>query len=315
MTQNKPNRPTKIIWEKDPDDLEGKYLTYIGKYPYLKEEKYSHKREQLYLMLQYGMSDVFIDSFYRGDENITSRDLDFIRLAAMLFGEAFVTEHFYKKEYGLEQAKEFMAGKVIQNRCAGLPKLEELLQEHKWMKERFELQCEFLEKERERSEQHLQELLAKEKEICEERCSSERLKLELKNGELEEKLYAAEKEKDRWETEKNRLLEQCCELKAKLEQDLQENGKAKDSFLAQFCTRKEQQKREKEQKERNRFMMMVISDPEFSKEQLEYILQAAQAELTLLELRQLCNPKLDVRKMELLKQFYMKQRERRNVLL
>lgn len=166
--ENKMNRSTKIIWEKDIDDLDGKCRAYTEKYPYLKEEKYSHKREQLYLMLQYGMSEAFIDSFFRGDENISSRDLDFVRMAAMLFGEEFVTEHFYKKEYSLEQAREVLAGKVIQIRCGGLPKLEELLQEQKWMKERFELQCEFLEKERERSKQHFQELFAKETQLCEE---------------------------------------------------------------------------------------------------------------------------------------------------
>ena len=78
--ENKMNRTTKIIWVKDIDDLEGKYKSYVERYPYLKEEKYSHKREQLYLMLQYGMSEAFIDSFFKGDENIFSRDLDFVRM-------------------------------------------------------------------------------------------------------------------------------------------------------------------------------------------------------------------------------------------
>lgn len=52
-------KATKIIWERDTDDLEKKYRNYIEQYSYLQEEKYCHKREQLYLMLQYGW-DVFL---------------------------------------------------------------------------------------------------------------------------------------------------------------------------------------------------------------------------------------------------------------
>lgn len=324
--ENKMNRTTKIIWEKNIDDLEGKCKAYVERYPYLKEEKYSHKREQLYLMLQYGMSETFIDSFFKEDENISSRDLDFVRMIAMLFGEEFVTEQFYKKEFGLEQAKELLAEKVVQIRCSGLPKLEELLQEQKWMTERFELQCDFLEKDRERSKQHFQELLDKETQLFEERLGGERLKLELKNGELEGKLRMAEKEKgdlmtqltdrtqqfqeetDRWEAEKKRLLERCSELKAQLEQDAAGKGTQKDGYFSMFKNRKEQQRRRKEKEEWNQFILAVISNPEFSKEQLDFIIQAVQSELTLQELRQMCNPKLEVRSMELLEQFYLRQR-------
>lgn len=324
--ESKMSRSTKIIWEKNIDDLDEKCRAYTEKYPYLKEEKYSHKREQLYLMLQYGMSESFIDSFFRGDENITSRDLDFVRMAAMLFDEEFVTEHFYKKELGLEQAKELLAERVVQIRCSGLPKLEELLREQKWMTERFELQCDFLEKERERSKQHFQELLDKETQIFEERISGERLKLELKNGELEGKLRVAEKEKgdlraqlmdktkqfqdetDRWEAEKKRLLERCSELKAQLEQDTVGIGTSKEGCLSVFKNRKEQQRRRKEKEEWNQFILEVISNPELSKEQLDFIIQAVQSELTLPELRQLSNPRLKVKNMEILEQFYLKQR-------
>ncbi|WP_373216195.1 hypothetical protein [Ruminococcus sp. 5_1_39BFAA] len=324
--ETKKNRSTKIVWEKDMDDLEGKYRSSTERYPYLKEEKYCHKREQLYLMLQYGMSDTFIDSFFKWDENISSRDLDFVRMTAMLFGENFTTEHFYKKEHTLEQAKELLAGHVVQMRLAGLPKLEELLQEQKWMKERFELQCEFLEKERERSKQHFEELLAKERELCEERASSERLKMELEYGSLEEKFRNSEKEKvelkeklddatkqrqneaDQWEAEKNRLLDKCTELKERLEQDGVHTDAPKESYFSQLRSRKEQQRRRREKEEKNRLILTVISDSDYSKEQLEFIIQAVQSELSLPELRQLCNPKLPIKSMELLEQFYLEQR-------
>jgi len=289
------NRSTKIIWEKDTGNLEELFRNYIERYPYLKEEKYCHKREQLYLMLQYGMSEAFIKSFFEGDENIISRDLDFVRMIAMLFGENFVTENFYKKEYNLEKAKEILTEKVVQIRCAGLPKLEELLQEQKWMKERFELQCEFLEKERERTKEHFQELLTKETELMEERSRNEKIQ-------LEEKLKEAE-------NEKQRLLKKCGELKELLEQADNHVKPVRGKYFTQLQNKKELQKKQRENEERNQFIMTVLSNPDFSKEQLEFIIQAVQSELTLPELRQMCNPKLPVKSMELLRLFYLKQRE------
>ena len=46
--ENKMNRTTKIIWEKNIDDLEGKCKAYVERYPYLKEEKYSDKRSVVF---------------------------------------------------------------------------------------------------------------------------------------------------------------------------------------------------------------------------------------------------------------------------
>lgn len=324
--ETKVNRVTKIAWEKDTDNLEKKCMEYVGKYPYLQEGKYIHKKEQLYLMLQYDMSEVFIDSFFKGDENISSRDLDFIRMTAMLFGESFVMEHFYKKEWSFGQAAEFLAEKVIQKRCAGLPKLEELLQEQKWMKERFELQCEFLEVERKHSKQHFEEMLAKEMQLYEEKLNSDRMKMELQSGDLKLKLRSAEKEKgdletaltqekqkhqnevDKWETERERLLNKCSELKAQLEQDGYRQDTGRGNCFQQLRRKREQQRIFREQEERNQLIHTVISDPAFSREQLEFIIHAVQSELTLLEVKQICNSKLDVKKMEMLQQYYLMQK-------
>lgn len=317
---------TKILWEKDVPDLEERYKEAIAKYPYLQDEKYNHKREQLYLMLQYGMSENFIASFFQKDQNISSRDLDFVRMTAMLLGEDFVKKQFYKKQYALKHAKDLLADRVIELRCSGLPKLEDMLQEQKWMKERFELQCEFLEKERAQAKQHYEELLAKELQLGEERADKERLKAETKSSELEKMLRNTEKEKGAlmeelsdarrqheeestvWDAEKKRLLEKCNELKRQLEAENTGQEAEKESFFWQFRNRKEQQRKRREKEEWNQFILNVISNPDFSKDQLDFILQAVQSELTLTELRQLCNPKLRLQSMELLEQFYLKQR-------
>ncbi len=319
-------KTTRIIWNHSMDDLENKYRIYIERYPYLKEEKYSHKREQLYLMLQYGMSETFIESFFQGDENITSRDLDFIRMICMLFDEKFVTDHFYKKEQSLEQAKEIVAEKMLQDYCADLPKLEQLVQEQKWMQERFELQCEFLEKERENANRYYEEMLSKERQLWEERANNKWIKMEAKSEELTGKLLCVEKEKselkvlfedtkvqhqnaaDQWEAEKNRLLEKCGELKKQLNNDMNGQETSQGSFFMQYKNKKEQQRKRKEKEERNQFVLTLISNPEFTKEQLEFIVQAVQADLSLQELQQLCNPKFDIQKMEILTQFYIKQK-------
>lgn len=317
---------TKIIWGIDVPDLEEKFKATVEKYPYLQEERYSHKREQLYLMLQYGMSERFIANFFQKDPNISSRDLDFVRMAAMLFGETFVNKKFYKKEYALDQAKEVLAEQVVELRCSGLPKLEDMLQEQKQMIARFELQCDFLEKERAQAKLHYEELLEKEIQLGEERADKERLRAESKSSELEQKLRTTEKEKGAlmeeltdarrqheeesnvWDAEKKRLLEKCSELKRQLETENVGQDAEKESFFGQFRNRKEQQRIRREKEEWNQFILNVISNPDFSKDQLDFILQAIQSELTLPELRQLCNPKLRLQSMELLKQFYLKQR-------
>lgn len=317
---------TKIIWGIDVPDLEEKFKAAVEKYPYLQDEKYSHKREQLYLMLQYGMSERFISNFFQKDSNISSRDLDFVRMATILFGETFVNKKFYKKEYALDQAKEVLAEQVVELRCSALPKLEDMLQEQKQMKARFELQCDFLEKERAQAKLHYEELLEKEIQLGEERADKERLRAEAKSSELEQKLRTTEKEKGAlmeelndarrqheeesnvWDAEKKRLLEKCSELKRQLEIENVGQDAEKESFFGQFRNRKEQQRIRREKEEWNQFILNVISNPDFSKDQLDFILQAVQSELTLPELRQLCNPKLRLQSMELLKQFYLKQR-------
>lgn len=317
---------TKIIWGIDVPDLEEKFKAAVEKYPYLQDEKYSHKREQLYLMLQYGMSERFISNFFQKDSNISSRDLDFVRMATILFGETFVNKKFYKKEYALDQAKEVLAEQVVELRCSALPKLEDMLQEQKQMKARFELQCDFLEKERAQAKLHYEELLEKEIQLGEERADKERLRAEAKSSELEQKLRTTEKEKGAlmeelndarrqheeesnvWDAEKKRLLEKCSELKRQLEIENVGQDAEKESFFGQFRNRKEQQRIRREKEEWNQFILNVITNPDFSKDQLDFILQAVQSELTLPELRQLCNPKLRLQSMELLKQFYLKQR-------
>lgn len=317
---------TKILWETDVPDLEDRCKKAMTKYPYLQDEKYSHKREQLYLMLQYGMSEGFITNFFQKDQNISSRDLDFVRMAAMLFGEEFVKKQFYKHQYTLKQAKELLEEQVVERRCSGLPKLEEMLQEQNRMKARFELQCDFLEKERAQAKLHYEELLEKEIQLGEERADKERLRAESKSSELEQKLRTTEKEKGAlmeelndarrqheeesnvWDAEKKRLLEKCSELKRQLEIENVGQDAEKESFFGQFRNRKEQQRIRREKEEWNQFILNVISNPDFSKDQLDFILQAVQTDLTLPELRQLCNPKLRLQSMELLKQFYLKQR-------
>lgn len=295
----KRNPSTKILWEKGVDDLNHKYKNYLESYPYLMEEKYCHKKEQLYLMLQYGMSETFIDSFFKGDETVTSRDLDLMRLIAMLFGETFVQETFYKKEFPFSHIKEILFEKAVQMKCAELPKLEELLTEYKWMKERFELQCEFFEKEQERAKQQFQEMLAKEKEVGEARASKERLKIELDNGILEGKLQKAEEEK-------KKLLDQCAELKSQLSGDSKREEERTGGCFFQMRRKKEQQRIRREKEERNQFILDVISDYQYSKEQLEIIIQAVKAEVSLAELQKLCNPDLPIKNMELLMEYYLK---------
>lgn len=85
---------TVINWGKRPEHLAENMAKCLEKYTYLQEEKYAHKKEQLYLMIQQGRSGKFVNAFFSQDMNISSMDLDFLRSIALLDGGEFVLEHF-----------------------------------------------------------------------------------------------------------------------------------------------------------------------------------------------------------------------------
>ena len=82
-----------------------RYLKKLGEYPYLNEDDMAHRREQLFLMVQSGASNEFIDRFIDDDINCTIADLDVIRAVRFLTDEKFLMEKVAGKEMTMEDLK------------------------------------------------------------------------------------------------------------------------------------------------------------------------------------------------------------------
>lgn len=321
---------TKIKKWIETGDVGELYQEYLKQYGYLQEESYAHKREQLYLMLQQGASKNFICSFFEEDANITSRDLDVIRGIALLAGEDLVMDQFYKKELTLDQIKEKLgehfAAKVVQR----LPDAGKMLKEMEHMKERFELQMDFMQKERAHMQEHYQELKEKEIRIEQQAGEIEQIRLQNEIEKLKEKLQDLQTEQEELlkinaeqteqlaqlgiqgggqEGEKVRLLVKCGEMKKQIREELEEKELEEPSgnFFQMLQQYRESKKSKKEKEQRNKVILDTLSDPRFNAEQLDLIVQAAKSGLGLQELQQLCVPELSAANMKILAMFYLKQ--------
>lgn len=313
---------TAIDWGKRPRNLEENLKKCLEAYPYLNDEKYVHKREQLYLMLQQGRTGNFVNAFFRQDSNILSLDLDFLRGMALLTEEAFVLEQFYKKKFSIETAKRILAEYFSEKRYADFPEIDKLLKEQERQKVQFDLQIDFLRKERESIHQYSGELLKKEQEkaAVEQELLRQTLqvqidKLEVDNMRLRENVEKLERERmseqeeeRQIRREQEQLKQKCQELKRQLDlkeqQEVQDRKEEQESYFQKIFRKRTAEKIRREKENRNKFLIHVISDPRFCREQLEIIVRLAKTGLPLEQLQQICNPDLEITNMEMLETYY-----------
>lgn len=336
MQELKPSDTTVIDWGKRPEHLDENLEKCLNMYQYLSDEKYLHKREQLYLMLQQGRSGKFVNAFFKQDTNILSLDLDFLRGLALLINESFVLERFYKKNFTLEEAREILMEYFSEMRYDKFPKIEELLKEQERLKDQFSLQIEFLQKEQENIKEYGNELLKKEQEKADlqrelqkqtmqgkidkletqrQELESQAVNLQKENEKLREEKEAQEQEKMMKQEEQEflmreqkRLTQLCQDLRERIfemeKQGESDKEKERTSYFQTFFRKRSAQKIRQEKEERNNFLMGVICDPKYSKEQLEIIIRLAKTAIPLEKLQMICNPKLEIENMEILEQYY-----------
>lgn len=323
---------TRIVQWKEPEDLDKKYQDGIAAYSYLQEPNYEHKREQLFLMLQQGLTDNYIRAFFQNDANVTSRDLDVIRGITMITSEDFVMEQFYKREYTLDEIRKILSSYLADEVVQRLPEAQRLLQDIESVKERFELQIDFLQKERAQMQEHYRELMEKEVRIEQQSGEIEQIKLRNEICRLEEKLQAMQTEREELlkvnaeqadqllrieqkeaysdgTEERTRLLLKCGEMKQELGKEIRdrETGEDSVSFFQMLQKSRESKKNKKLKEERNKLIMGALSDPRYQPEQLDVIVRAASLGLGLQELQQFCQPQMSAANMKILELFYLKQ--------
>ena len=319
---------TKVDWGSRPDGAEEKYRKGMERYAYLKDPKYSHKLEQFFLMVRQGFSGKFVNSFFEKDNNIISTDLDLMRCIALVAGEDFVIDYLYKNEFSLEEAITLLQDHLCKEKYKQFPQVEDLLRENERLQERFQLQMDFLQKERENVRSYHDEILQGERKKQEIELELLRTRLEQQCDNYIEKLNRAQEENQRLQEElqqarmdqeeeinKERevLLAQCEEIKRQIihpdgQADVTESDK-RPGGLWGLLQRKEEQKIRKQKSERNRFIMETIKNPDYSVEQLKIILHAISEDFSLEELQQICAPKIPIKNMETLELYFQKGRK------
>ena len=118
-------KKTTSIGLTDIHEDNDRYLSKLEEYPYLKEENMTHRREQLFLMIQSGASDEFIDRFIDDDVNCSIADLDIIRSASFLIGEDFLMEKVAGRTLTPDELKKEMVENLISMSLPVLKELEE----------------------------------------------------------------------------------------------------------------------------------------------------------------------------------------------
>lgn len=332
---------TVINWGKRPEHLAENMAKCLEKYTYLQEEKYAHKKEQLYLMIQQGRSGKFVNAFFSQDMNISSMDLDFLRSIALLTGEEFVLEHFFKKEFSLETAKRILEDYFSEKRYEKFPKIETLVEEGQRMQEQLQKQIAFLDKEREQGMAVYQEMLKKDRRAAElekklaeqelqaqiQQLKQEKMAQEVQIEKLLEEKRAFERENEgveENEIEKSQEAQEkikqfvdeymqsvCQEMQQKItdlkQQDLKEREAERGSYFSYLKKKRTAEKLRQEKEERNRFVLEMLSDPRFSKEQMEVLIRLTKRDVPLPKLKQICDPKLEVKNLEMLEVYFGKE--------
>lgn len=285
---------TKIIRSDNDNKAEERFQKFLLEYPLMNETVYFHKREQLYLMLQQERTDKFIEQFFKKDANISSVDLDFIRSMTNFASEDFVSDYFYKKEFTIDQAKEIMQEHLVNSRFDKLPQVEQLIRENAQLVQRFDMQMEFLKKEREQTKTYSDELLKKEKEKHETEKELLQVKFEREIEILNNKANALEEE--------NTILKRVPESER-----LSERQQTTGSEIFKKRCRKQGKRMERE---RDNFIVGVLSNPAFKPGQLTVIMRAVEEGLPLEALKKICVPDLNAKGMETLERFYLNKEKK-----
>lgn len=267
------SQTTRILWEGEFQEAQRRFEAGLIRYPYLQEPKYSHKKEQLYLLTLQGFTDSFLQLFFEEDLNIRSQDLDVLRSLALFTGEEACLQYFYKKEFSLAQARTFLEEWFALKRFQQLPKLDALIAER--------------------------ELLQKK--------ASEQLKLLEQDGatrkgwntpvglERSQEIPPKQETTQKWNPRST---------KERLTQSVNSPKPFPKNRLLLFCLKRKATVRErKEHFRRQKGVLKLLTNPAYNTKQLEVLIQGFQNGLPLKELKRIGDPALTAENMERLEAF------------
>ena len=250
------------------------------------QEKFIHKREQLYLMVEQMLSDAFIGKVI----DYPSQTIDRLRMAAFVAGEDFLLKQLTDQEPQEEQIREW-----IEDFMKSTNAEEETGPANSSVEKSLDIMGRHMVRQQEIASAQITRLTEYIRQINEmERNKNER--------EIQDLREEHQKERENAQKRIDLLSDENFRLSMKIEETQEEAKKQADPGL--FV----QRRRNREQKRREEFIASVLGNEEFSREQLAVIERIVSKDFSLPQLQKICDPKVKPENMELLEAYYERRR-------
>ena len=250
------------------------------------QEKFIHKREQLYLMVEQMLSDAFIGKVI----DYPSQTIDRLRMAAFVAGEDFLLKQLTDQEPQEEQIREW-----IEDFMKSTNAEEETGPANSSVEKSLDIMGRHMVRQQEIASAQITRLTEYIRQINEmERDKNER--------EIHDLREEHQKERENAQKRIDLLSDENFRLSMKIEETQEEAKKQADPGL--FA----QRRRNREQKRREEFIASVLGNGDFSREQLAVIERVVSKDFSLLQLQKICDPKVKPENMELLEAYYERRR-------
>ena len=250
------------------------------------QEKFIHKREQLYLMVEQMLSDAFIGKVI----DYPSQTIDRLRMAAFVAGEDFLLKQLTDQEPQEEQIREW-----IEDFMKSTNAEEETGPANSSVEKSLDIMGRHMVRQQEIASAQITRLTEYIRQINEmERDKNER---EIQNLREEH-----QQERENAQKRIDLLSDENFRLSMQIEETQEEAKKQADPGL--FA----QRRRNREQKRREEFIASVLGNGDFSREQLAVIERVVSKDFSLLQLQKICDPKVKPENMELLEAYYERRR-------
>lgn len=250
------------------------------------QEKFIHKREQLYLMVEQMLSDAFIGKVI----DYPSQTIDRLRMAAFVAGEDFLLKQLTDQEPQEEQIREW-----IEDFMKSTNAEEETGPANSSVEKSLDIMGRHMVRQQEIASAQITRLTEYIRQINEmERNKNER--------EIQDLREEHQKERENAQKRIDLLSDENFRLSMQIEETQEEAKKQADPGL--FA----QRRRSREQKRREEFIASVLGNGDFSREQLAVIERVVSKDFSLLQLQKICDPKVKPENMELLEAYYERRR-------
>lgn len=271
-----------------------KFDQLLEQYPILNNDDYCHKKEQLYLMVTWNLSDEMI--YFLLNNPILSQDMDFFRYMLILTKSIdFVKDTFYEKEFLYEDGIDLLVNHLVKTKYPITTEIEKLKSELEYRKKEYDCQMNFLKEQfladkkyLEREKEQLNQFFFKEKELQARECENMRLSYERDIEKLQDKI---------------KLLENnLSNLSVTSTEQPTLSPKTKDYYKTNGFERVFNgiNKKNKLATKKEKFILSVLQNPDLSVEQLKIITKAFYSGVPLSDIKVLTNPRLKLDNLNML---------------